>query len=211
MTSPARFVRREYDRLAGRYDRRWQRYTRDTLALLRPLLAGRDAGDVLDLGCGTGALLPLLRAWDVRVRRCVGVDPSSEMLRAAAAKTGEGVAATFAAASADALPFRDAAFDTVVSASSLHFWTRPETGLREVRRVLRPGGRLLLLDWSRDAAAMRLLDLWLRTVSRGRAHHRVYSAAEARALLAGAGFRVAALDRVRAGMAWTLFRAEAEA
>ncbi len=203
-------VRREYDDLAARYDRRWARYTRESLDLFRPLLAGREAGRVLDLGCGTGAMLPLLGAWGVGVGRYTGVDLSPEMLRAAAGKAAAvAYPADFAAASADALPFRDAAFDTVVSASSLHFWARPEAALAEARRVLRPGGRLLLVDWSRGPAAMRLLDLWLRARSRGRSHHRVYTAAEARALLGDAGFRVGSVERFRIGWPWTLWRAEA--
>lgn len=204
-------VRREYDALAERYDRRWARYTRESLELLRPPLAGRDAGDLLDLGCGTAALLPLLGAWGVRARRYTGADLSPEMLRAAAGKAAPGgLPAGFVAASADALPFRDGAFDTVASASSLHFWERPERALGEVRRVLRPGGRLLLVDWARDSVSMRALDLWLRAASGGRSHRRTYTVGEARALLAGAGFRVVAAGRARIGWPWTLLRVEAE-
>lgn len=206
--TPTPSARREYDALAARYDRRWARYTRESLELFRPLLAGREAGRVLDLGCGTGALLPLLGEWDAGVRRYTGVDLSPEMLRVAAGKAA--FPAGFAAASADALPFREAAFDTVISASSLHFWARPEAALGEVRRVLRPGGRLLLVDWSRDPAAMRLLELWLRLRSAGRSHHRVLTVAEARALLGGAGFRVHGVERCRIGWPWTLWRAQAE-
>ncbi len=203
-------VRREYDDLAARYDRRWARYTRESLELFRPLLAGREAGRVLDLGCGTGALPPLLAEWDAGVRRYVGVDLSPGMLRVAAGKArAAALPAGFAAASADALPFRDGAFDTVLSASSLHFWARPEAALGEARRVLRPGGRLLLVDWSRDPLAMRVLDAWLRLRSLGRSHHRVYTAAEARALLRDAGFRVDAVERRRIGWPWTLWRAGA--
>lgn len=208
--TPAPSVRREYDALAARYDRRWERYTRESLELFRPLLAGREAGRVLDLGCGTGALLPRLGAWGAGVELYTGVDLSAEMLRVAAGKA-EGVAfpAGFAAASVEALPFGDAAFDTVVSASSLHFWADAEAALVEARRVLRPGGRLLLVDWARDPVAMRLLDLWLRLRSGGRSHHRVYTAAELLVLLWAVGFQADAVERCRIGWPWTLWRAEA--
>lgn len=206
-----RSVRREYDALAARYDRRWERYTRESLGVLRPLLAGRDAGSLLDLGCGTGALVPALGEWRVRVRRYTGVDLSPEMLRVAAGKgRAAGYPVGLVAASAGALPFRDGAFDTVATASSLHFWERPEEALREAGRVLRPGGRLLVVDWCRDPLAMRVVDLALRVAAPGGSHHRTYTAAEARALLEAAGFRVRALDRVRIGWPWTLLRAEAE-
>ncbi|MET0398929.1 MAG: class I SAM-dependent methyltransferase [Longimicrobiaceae bacterium] len=209
MTS-APSVRREYDALAARYDRHWERYTRESLELFRPLLAGREAGRVLDLGCGTGALLPRLGAWGAGVARYTGVDLSAEMLRVAAGKAeGAAFPAGFAAASADALPFGDAAFDTVVSASSLHFWADAEAALVEARRVLRPGGRLLLVDWSRDPLAMRLLEWWLRLRSGGRSHHRVYTAAELLVLLWAVGFHPDAVERCRIGWPWTLLRAEA--
>jgi ubiquinone/menaquinone biosynthesis C-methylase UbiE len=215
--TPAPSVRREYDALAARYDRRWERYTRESLELFRPLLARRAPGRVLDLGCGTGALLPRLGVWQPRlgawqpgVARYTGVDLSAEMLRVAAGKAeGAAFPAGFAAASADALPFGDAAFDTVVSASSLHFWPEPEAALVEVRRVLRPGGRLLLVDWSRDPAAMRLLEWWLRLRSGGRSHHRVLTVAEAQVLLWGVGFRVNTLKLHHIGWPWTLWAAEA--
>jgi len=217
-TSP---VRGEYDALAARYDRRWERYTRESLELIRPLLARRAPGRVLDLGCGTGALLPRLGVWQPRlgawhpgVARYTGVDLSAEMLRVATGKAeGAPFPAGFAAASADALPFRDQAFDTVISASSLHFWARQEEALVEAlveaRRVLRPGGRLLLVDWSRDPVAMRLLDAWLRLRSGGRSHHRVLTVAEAQVLLWGVGFSVNTLELHRIGWPWTLWAAEA--
>jgi SAM-dependent methyltransferase len=70
---------------------------------------------VLDLGCGTGRNLPLLPAGT----RTVGLDPSAE-----------------------ALPFRDAAFDTVLSGLVFCSVPDPRQGLREVRRVLRPDGQV---------------------------------------------------------------------
>jgi len=209
-TGTSRHVRREYDSEAGRYDRRWERYTRESLALLRPLLDGRPAGEVLDLGCGTGALVPKLSGWGVPVRSYTGVDLSPEMLRVAARRRGVGFPVRLVAAEAEELPFRAESFDTVATASSLHFWTDPRAALRGAARVLRPGGRILLVDWARDALPVRVLDLALRAATRGRSHHRVYTVREVRALLEDAGFGVRTAERERIGWPWTLLAVEAE-
>lgn len=104
-------------------------------------LAG-DVNDhrVLDAGCGSGLLASALRAKGARV---TGFDASPAMVDLARNTLGEG-AAIHVADLAERLPFDDAEFDDVVASLVLHYlpdWTGP---LAELRRVLRPGGRLLL-------------------------------------------------------------------
>lgn len=201
-------VRGEYARLAERYDRRWAEYNRRSLELLRPYLAGRDVGTLLDLGCGTANLLPRLGEWGARVERYAGADLSPEMLRAAAPRASAApFPAALFAADAAALPLRGASVDTVVSASTLHDWADPAGALAEARRVLRPGGRLLLLDWCRGRAPMRALNLALRLARNP--FHRMYSHDEAEALLACAGFRVASAERRAITWMWELMVFEA--
>ncbi|HYJ79524.1 MAG TPA: class I SAM-dependent methyltransferase [Longimicrobiaceae bacterium] len=198
-------LRREYAARAADYDRRWAQYVERSLALLRPHLVDVDLGAVLDLCCGTGGLLPRLHAWNARFSLYLGADFSPEMLLAARAKLFSGAA--LAAADVGALPLRSACFDTVVSASALHYWPDPRLALAEATRILRPGGRLLLLDWSRDPLSMRLLDLWMRIA---RIHYRrMYSRDEAAALLAGAGFSMARESRGSAGGPWRMMALEA--
>ena len=110
-------VRREYSALARRYDRRWRAYTEQSLALLRPFVAGSHLRHVLDAGCGTASLLPRLVAWGAGVEHYVGVDLSPEMLVGARPKLA---AAPFPAAlvaeDVEALPLPSGPFQTVVSA-----------------------------------------------------------------------------------------------
>ena len=202
-------VRREYERLAERYDRRWAAYVERSLAMLRPWVEGAALGRVLDLGCGTGALLPRLGRWKAEVSAYVGLDPSAAMLRLARTKVGDARFGRIAltAGAAEALPFGDGRFDTVVSASSLHYWDDAARGLAEARRVLRPGGRLLLLDWRRDAWTMRAMNAGMRLARVP--YERMYARAEVRALLRGAGFRVAREAAGRAGAVWALAAWEA--
>lgn len=190
--------RREYDAAAAAYDRRWAEYTRRTLALLRPWLAEAPPRALVDIGCGTAELLVALRRWKLAPGHYVGADPSPGMLRVAAAKLD--AASALVAAPAEALPLRGGAFDCAVSASALHFWPTPEAGLAEVRRVLAPGGRFLLLDWSRDFVTMRAMDAWVRMT--GHSIVRTYSRAEMASMLARAGFRVRRARRARVGGAW---------
>jgi ubiquinone/menaquinone biosynthesis C-methylase UbiE len=126
---------------------------RGTFGRWRAWLAGGAAGRTLDLGTGTGRNLPLLPPG----ARAVAVDPFPQNL-ARARRRAPGV--PLVRARAEALPFRDGAFDTVVSGMVLCSVTDPAGALAEVRRVLRPGGVARLLEHVRAAGAWgRLQDV----------------------------------------------------
>jgi len=111
--------------------------------------AGR--GDVLDLGCGSGTLAVELARAGARV---VGIDGDEDMLRRAAAKAEAArVELSLRAGLADAIPLEDGAVDVVVCSLLWHHLVPADrsVGLIECRRVLRPGGRLLIADWGRPA------------------------------------------------------------
>ena len=105
-------------------------------------------GRVLDVGCGTGRNLPLYLPGTF----VVGLEPSSDTLAKARVRA-PGV--PLVRASAEALPFRAGAFDTVVS--GLVFCSVPDAakGLAEVKRVLAPGGRLRMLEHVRSTVPWR--------------------------------------------------------
>lgn len=192
----------EYARGAAEYDRRWARYNAASLALLRPWVAARPPGPVLDVGCGTGNLLSLLGR-PGSSEAYAGVDPAPEMLRVARGKLrAPGVRGAVLAGTAQALPFADGVFGTAVSASNFHIWPDPPTGLAEIRRVLRADGELLLLDWHRDPLPMRLLNAGMRVARMG--YRRMYSRGEMRDALAAAGFHARDEARGAAGGPWRL-------
>lgn len=113
-------------------------------ALLQALAALLPAEWVVgDLGCGTGALLPVLAP---HVARVVGVDVSEEMLVAARHRTGACRNVEVRQGPLEALPVEDASLDAAVMMLVLHHLPAPVPALTEARRVLKPDGRLLVVD-----------------------------------------------------------------
>jgi len=106
------------------------------------LVAGA-RGRVLDVGCGTGRNLPLYGDGVA----AVGLDPRLQLLVAARRRSP---ATPLVAGSAEALPFRDGVFDTVISGLVFCSVPDPLLGLSEVDRVLRPGGTLRMLEHVRS-------------------------------------------------------------
>lgn len=139
----ARTVRRRYDRIAGVYDafegvvesliyRRWRRIVWDHV----------EGEPVLEVGVGTGKNLP----YHPRDREIVAVDLSARMMSRAVQRARDHRRLHFAQMDAQRLGFPDASFDTVVATFVFCSVPDPEVGLGEIRRVLRPGGRLVLLE-----------------------------------------------------------------
>jgi ubiquinone/menaquinone biosynthesis C-methylase UbiE len=108
--------------------------------------------DALDVGCGTGFLSLELAA---RGHRVTGVDLAPAMLAAARSKAAaQGLAARFEEADAEALPVAAESFDLVISRHVLWTLPHPEAAIADWIRVLRPGGRLAIIDGARyDEAA----------------------------------------------------------
>ena len=106
-------------------------------------LAEGASGRTLDLGCGTGRNLPLLPAG----ARAVGVDPCAQSLARARRRAP---AALLVQARAEALPFKDGAFDTVASGLVLCSVTDPPAAAAEMLRVLAPGGSVRALEHVRS-------------------------------------------------------------
>ena len=192
----------EYRSLADAYDRKWSFYieatTRETIARLS--LRAEDR--LLDIGCGTGALLHRLAAVHP-VSRLAGVDPVPEMLEAARDKLSPAI--ELRQGWAEQLPFADSQFDIVVSCSMFHYIDRPSDALGEIQRVLRPGGQLVVTDWCGDYLACRLFERYQRL--RGRAHAQIYRARDCKRLLEQAGFAAVDIDAYKINWRWGLMTA----
>ncbi|HYT94338.1 MAG TPA: methyltransferase domain-containing protein [Gemmataceae bacterium] len=151
-------ARAEFDRWSRRYDRSllqkllFKPSHRMILEALAP-----DSRQILDVGCGTGRFAARLlkhfaeaRVWGVDLSpgmlarcqdRCISLDGRLQIVQGDSEK----------------LPFADDTFDAVTCAHSFHHYPHQERALQEMYRVLRPGGRLLIVDGDRDGLWGRLV------------------------------------------------------
>jgi ubiquinone/menaquinone biosynthesis C-methylase UbiE len=153
---------------AAIYDPFMSSSERACLSHWRAELLGSASGEVLEIGAGTGANVPF---YTPSVTRLVLTEPDSAMLARLRRRLGLARAGSAEAlqAEVDALPFGDASFDAVVSTLVLCSVRDVPRALAEVRRVLRPGGRLLFIEHvaaddrpERLAWQRRLEPLWSR-------------------------------------------------
>ena len=138
---------RKYDRIARWYD--WIEGIPDLMGVrrLRRGLLQRASGRVLEVAVGTGKNLPHYP----RDCRIFAVDLSGEMLNVAQKRAAQlSIHLPFLLADAQALPFRDQSFDTVVSSLSTCTFPNPLAALRDMARVCRSDGKILLLEHGRS-------------------------------------------------------------
>jgi SAM-dependent methyltransferase len=161
-------LRHVTDRLAGR--RQW--YVTETRAFFTPRAATWDTkfgddlpayaaaiaeaalprdGVVLDIGCGTGRALPALREAVGSHGTVIAADLTPEMLRQAC-RQGRSAHAALVIADARQLPLPDASVDAIFAAGLISHLPDPEDGLRQLARVTRPGGLLIVFHPSGRAA-----------------------------------------------------------
>ncbi|HCW09111.1 MAG TPA: hypothetical protein DGG95_17270 [Cytophagales bacterium] len=117
---------------------------------------------ITDIGCGPGYLLQSVSK-EFPENKLVGVDISKEMVEKAKANfasMGYGERIEFRQGAADYLPFDDSTQDFIVSTFSLHHWADPEASFKEIFRILKPGGQMLIFDFRRDAQRLLFYLIW---------------------------------------------------
>lgn len=162
INSPFAFPSGWIGRLAGRF----MFYTNRQDEVLS-VLGVRPGEHVLEVGYGPGALIRLLG--HTGAGRVCGVDPSPDMLRLAARRSR---GADLRLGTASDTGFPDASFDCLVTVNTVALWPDLTAGLRELRRVTRPGGRVMIA-WhggsrpSRIARSLRLPEDKLARIEEG--------------------------------------------
>jgi ubiquinone/menaquinone biosynthesis C-methylase UbiE len=194
-------LRRIWGACAPRYDRSMRPMERWWITGGRPWVASRAVGEVLEVAVGTGLNLPHYPS-GVRI---TGIDLTPEMLAVARQRAERlGLDVTLREGDAQALPFADASFDTVVCTLGLCGIPDDRKAIAEMKRVLRPGGRLLLLDhvgstWWPIWVVQRLVELISVRVAEEHYTRRPLP------LLVEAGFDIVESQRLRAGTVERVF------
>lgn len=149
----------------------YQRFVEDHQAYIYPLLGAtmargvRPGARIVDMGTGPGHLSVELAERTGAVVHAVDINPTMhELARALATRRGVVDRLRFDLEDVHRLTYPDAFADLVVSYSCFHHWADPVAGIAECWRILKPGGRLLLIDTNRDVEAA--LDVLRRAIPR---------------------------------------------
>lgn len=191
-------IRAKYDSIARFYDA-WDAIPERLLyrSWRHRLWSRVGQGTVLEIGVGTGKNIGLYPAGS----RVTAIDISRKMLDRAAARVRNrpGIAAELAVMDATQLAFQDGAFDTVVGSFVLMVAPDPLKALAEIRRVCRPGGKLLVLEFTRSVnPVIAFLQNTLTPLTRAVYHARINR--DIAAMVEHKGFQAVTVEKLASGM-----------
>ena len=168
-----------FNRQAATYDEDMKgQHARSLYPVLLEKLSHIPFQSALDLGCGTGEMLKLILQEDTHKELC-GIDLSEKMLAVAKSKLPEQVKLVLG--DSESLPFSDNAFDVVYCNDSFHHYPDPENVIREVQRVLKPGGTFLIGDCWQPLVGRAIMNFYMRHSKEGDV--KIYSKEEMVSLL----------------------------
>jgi ubiquinone/menaquinone biosynthesis C-methylase UbiE len=177
-SSHAELNKKKWDRRSETYDEKRFNYFRFMQKRVFSFMHLKECQHFLDIGCGTG--------WAVRCAanlvkeggEAYGIDIAPRMIEKARENANGLKNVHFLQADAENLPFEDNFFDAIICTNSFHHYLHPLKVLTEVHRVLKPGGRIHILDLTSDGFLGRMIDRQYR--KREREHVKYYSSREYR-------------------------------
>ncbi len=185
----------EFSEWAETYDNHWLNHVlfEPSHGMLLKELKGLPVGRSLDIGCGTGELATRLarRGWQT-----IGLDLCEPMLHRAKRKlNGEAARVRLTVGDSEHLPFAGGTFGAITCANSFHHYPHQEAVLREMRRVLAPGGKLFLADgWPDHFLGRIIYDLVITRAEGGNVRH--CESNEIRAMFGRVGFKEVVQKRI---------------
>ncbi len=153
---------KQFNRWASFYDASWFRYLffeptyRNIIKLLRIELLGRRTARMLDVACGTAEIIARLASEFPDVQ-FVGADIATRMIAVAHEKIKLFSNVSIVETSVTTLPSEDELFDIVLCSDAFHHFEDPREALRSIKRVMKPGGMLLLVDPAYDTFFQKIV------------------------------------------------------
>ena len=159
-------------------------------------LKKEDFNDLLDCGCGTGPMISLLYEKDPS-KHYTGLDITPRMIETAKAKNLEGV--KWVVGDCENLPFGEDSFDAVICSNSFHHYPNTQAFFHSVKKVLRPGGRLILQDYTASKPLLWLMNHTEMPIANlvGHGDVKAYSLDEIREFCKRAGLKIEKLEKGR--------------
>ena len=186
----------KWSQRAASYDDKRYGYFRFLQKELISLAKIKPPVNFLDLGCGTGWDVCYVAKMTDGKGNFVGIDISKRMIEKSISNANGLPNANFYEASSDNLPLESNYFDTVICTNSFHHYSRPEDALSEAWRVLKPNGRIYILDVTADDFFIRWIDDKVR--AKEKEHVKFYGSSEYDAMFNNAGLKHIASHRMKA-------------
>ena len=148
----------------------------------------------LDIGCGTGwAIGQAARLIDFK-GSFYGIDLSQKMIQKAKENFTEYPDLHFIKANSESIPLPDNFFDIVICTNSFHHYLHPEKAMREIYRLLKPGGKIYILDPAADTWIIKVVDKIIKLFEPG--HVKIYSSEEFKNLMSEAGLKYIGNEKI---------------
>lgn len=184
----------EHDRLTQTYFDKWADTFEERGSIFRyfqnrviSLISFSDPSNFLDLGCGTGWAVRYVASLLKGNGHFVGIDISGKMIKRAKEIAIEMKNVNFYQANSEELPLGNNYFDNIICTLSFHHYLHPEKALSEVQRVLKPGGKIYILDITADDFFNKLIDKLIRRIQKE--HVKQYSSLEYKQMFSQAGLK----------------------
>lgn len=181
--------RKKWKRWAGVADSngRLYEYLRQAQAAVLRQASISENKNFLDIGCGTGWAVGEAARMAGYKGSFYGVDLSEDMISKARTNFKSYENITFFTANAEDIPLPGGIFDTIICTNSFHHYLRPVTVINEMSRLLKPGGKLYILDPVSDTLIVRIADRIIRFIEPQ--HVKIYSSIEYRDMMTAAGLK----------------------